>query len=56
MNINISNLTEFDWLRIRASLLCSTQELSEVESDQEEQYYETYLKVKNAMAGQLSDR
>ena len=44
-------LTEFDWLRIRASLLSSASDLSETSNtDQEQQYFGTYKKVKNALS------
>ena len=43
-------LDEFDWLRIRAAVLSAAEDLSKVNSDQEEQYFKTYITVKNALA------
>ena len=43
-------LDEFDWLRIRAALLSAAEDLSKVNSDQEEQYFRTYKTVKNSLA------
>ena len=42
-------LDEFDWLRIRAALIRDAQELSKKNSDQEEQYFKTYITVKNSL-------
>ena len=42
-------LDEFDWLRIRAALLSAAEDLSKVNSDQEEQYFKTYKTVKNSL-------
>lgn len=49
-------LSEFDWLRIRASLLCSAEDLSQVDSPQTDQYFNTYKKVKDALAELLFER
>ena len=42
-------LDEFDWLRIRAALLSAAEDLSKVNSDQEEQYFKTYKTVKDSL-------
>ena len=39
-------LTQFDWLRIRAALLSTVEDLAAAGSDQEAQYAETYAAVK----------
>jgi len=39
-------LTQFDWLRIRAALLSTVEDLADAGSDQEQQYAETYAAVK----------
>jgi hypothetical protein len=39
-------MTECHWLRIRAALLCSAEDLAQVKSDQEKQYKHTYDLVK----------
>ena len=42
---------EFDWLRIRASLLSAAEDLSATpNTEQENQYFSTYKKVKNGLA------
>ena len=43
-------LTQFDWLRIRAALLSATNDLADAGSDQEQQYAETYDAVKAGLA------
>ena len=43
-------LTQFDWLRIRAALLCSAEDLAAVNSNQEQQYAETFEAVKAGLA------
>lgn len=43
-------LTQFDWLRIRSALLCAAEDLAAVNSDQEQQYAETYGAVKAGLA------
>ena len=43
-------LSECDWLRIRAALLSASEDLAKVGSAQEQQYFKSYLKVKNALA------
>lgn len=43
-------LSENHWLRIRASLLCSAEDLASVESDQEAQYHHTYTLVRDGLA------
>ena len=48
-------LSEFDWLRIRASLLNSAEDLAQVDSPidapstQTAQYFNTYMKVNSAL-------
>lgn len=39
-------LTEGHWLRIRAALLCSAEDLAQVDSDQAPQYKHTHELVK----------
>ena len=48
-------LTQFDWLRIRAALLCSAEDLAAVNSDQEQQYAETYNAVKAGLAAMYAN-
>ena len=36
------SLAEGHWLRIRAALICSAEDLAKVDSDQEAQYKHTY--------------
>ena len=43
-------LTQFDWLRIRSALLSAAEDLAAVDSDQEQQYAETYNAVKEGLA------
>ena len=44
-------LSEFDWLRIRAALLSAAEDCSAAgNSDQEQQYFSSYRKVKEALA------
>ena len=43
-------LTEFDWLRIRASLLSSAEDLAQVDSPQAPEYFNTYKRVKDLLA------
>jgi hypothetical protein len=46
-------LAECHWLRIRAALLCSAEDLSQVQSPQEAQYLHTYELVKLGIAPYL---
>jgi len=43
-------LTQFDWLRIRSALLSAVNDLAAANSDQEQQYAETYNAVKDGLA------
>jgi hypothetical protein len=47
------SLAECHWLRIRAALLCAAEDLSQVESSQEDQYRQTYELVKLGIAPYL---
>lgn len=47
------SLGECHWLRIRAALLCAAEDLSQVQSSQEDQYIHTYELVKLAIAPYL---
>ena len=48
-------LTQFDWLRIRSALLCAAEDLAAVNSDQEQQYVETYGAVKAGLAAMYAN-
>lgn len=47
------SLAECHWLRIRAALLCAAEDLSQVQSSQEDQYRHTYELVKLGIAPYL---
>lgn len=48
-------LTQFDWLRIRSALLSAAEDLAAVNSDQEQQYADTYNAVKDGLAAMYAN-
>ena len=42
-------LPEYDWLRIRAALMCAAEDLAQAKSDQEIHYKSTYDLVKSGL-------
>ena len=53
-NLITMTMTEGHWLRIRAALLCSAEDLAKAGSDQEKQYKHTHELVKQALALYIS--